>query len=88
VVTSQALFARLHKHPRFRVELVTHGTNVVRLPVKGAPGAKYQAALKSRGVHVRPPRGDGSAFELVVNEWLNRRQADELARAFVESLPG
>ena len=86
VATATALFARLGKHPRFRVETVPQGTNVVKLHVKGADAAKYQAALRGRGVSVRAPRGE-SAFTLVVNETLNRRPAEEMARAFIEALP-
>jgi hypothetical protein len=37
-------------------------------------------------VSVRAPRGE-SAFTLVVNETLNRRPAEEMARAFIEALP-
>ena len=87
VTASRALFARLQKHPRFRVELVPNGTNVVTLHVQNVDAARYQAALKSRGVIVRGPGQGGSAFLLVVNESLNRRPADDLARAFIEALP-
>src|SRR5262249_46356629 len=87
VATSRALFARLEKHARFRVETVAMGTNIVKLHVKDVDGAKYQAALKGRGVFVGNPGPDSSGFLLVINESLNRRPADELAKSFIEALP-
>lgn len=88
VAAGQALFARLEEHPRFRVERIPHGTNIVKLHLKDVDGAKYQAALKSRGVSIGKPSPDSSGIILKVNESLNRRPADELAKAFIESLVG
>jgi threonine aldolase len=87
IATARALFARLEKHPRFRVERIPNGTNIFKLHVKDAPVVKYHAALSSLKVHVGRPGKDGSPFVLVVNESLNRRSAEELARAFIEALP-
>jgi threonine aldolase len=87
VTTARALFARLQENPRFHVDLVPNGSNVVRLHVKDADARKYRAALESRGVGVNAPSDGGSVFVLVVNESANRRPADELARIFIEALP-
>jgi threonine aldolase len=88
VATARDLFARLGEHPRFRVEPIPHGTNIIKLHVADVGGARYQAALRERGVLVRDPGRGATAFVLTVNESLNRRPAAELARAFVEALPG
>jgi threonine aldolase len=87
VATSQALFAQLEKHPRFRIEPIPQGSNIVKLHVKDVDGTKYRDALKSRGVLVNDPSRDFAGFVLVVNESLNRRSADELARNFLDALP-
>jgi threonine aldolase len=87
VTAARALFARLQENPRFRVELIPNGSNVVRLHVKDVDAVKYRAALESRGVGVSAPNTGGSVFALVINESVNRRPADELARVFIEALP-
>lgn len=86
VGTARALFARLEKDPRFRVEPVPNGTNIFRLHVRVGDRKKYQAALAARGVQVRAPGGD-LPWLLLVNESAGRKSADELAGAFIETLP-
>jgi threonine aldolase len=88
VAAARTLFGRLQEHPRFRIEQVPHGTNIVKLHVKGVAGAKYQAALQSRGVSIKDPDRNSSEFQLVVNESLNRRSADDLTKTFIEALDG
>ena len=87
MATARALFARLEKDSRFRVEPVPNGTNIFKLYVRGGDRKKYQAALKARGVQVRVPADDRPLL-LFVNESVGRRPADELARAFIEALRG
>src|SRR5262249_53943134 len=87
VGTARGLFARLEKDSRFRVEPIPNGSNIFKLHVRVADRKVYQASLKDRGVHVRAPGGDGP-WLLFINESAGRRPADELARAFVEALPG
>jgi threonine aldolase len=84
--TAGALFDRLGRHPRFQVERIPNGTNVVKLHVKDVDGARYQAALKNRGVRINNPRPGSAEFFLTVNESLNRRPADDLAKAFIDAL--
>jgi threonine aldolase len=84
--SARALFAQLEEHPRFRLERIANGTNIVKLRVKDLDGAKYNAALKSRGVYINTPPPGSSELVLTINESLNRRPADELARIFVEAL--
>jgi threonine aldolase len=86
VATAKALFGQLGQHPRFRVEPVPHGTNITKLQVKDVDGVKYQAALNKQDILVGNPARGSSEFTLTVNESLNRRPAESLARAFVEAL--
>jgi threonine aldolase len=86
--TARALFARLEEHSRFRLERIANGTNIVKLHLRDVNGAKYQAALKSRGVSINGPRPESSEFMLTTNESLNRRPPDDLAMTFVEALSG
>jgi threonine aldolase len=87
VATGRALFAQLKKDPRFRVEEIPGGTNIFRLHVAVVDPKKYQADLQGRGVRIRIDRRGPQEFLLQVNESLNHRSADELARAFLDALP-
>lgn len=87
VEVSRMLFERLGKHPRFRIEQIPNGSNVIRLHVRDVDTAKYQQALQERGIFV-PVRGtDFTGFELTINESLNRLPVHDLVRIFVDSLP-
>ena len=83
---SKALFTLLESHPRFRVETLPRGTNIHRLHVKDVDLATYRAALATRGIRVPRPNPDEPFLRLVINESLNWKPAQELARAFIESL--
>jgi threonine aldolase len=86
VNTARSLFAKLEEHPRFRIEPVPHGTNIVSLQVKGIDPRKYQASLKRRGVLIREPVRDFPGILLVINESLKVRTPDDLAGAFIDAL--
>jgi len=86
VTTARALFARLEPISRLRVELIPHGTNIVKLHVLVHDVAKFRADLQARGVLVRRPSPDFRGFLLVVNESLNRVPADRIAEAFLGAL--
>lgn len=84
VANAKAMLEQLEKHPRFRVERIPNGTNIVKLHVKEVDGARYRESLQSKGVEID---GSGSGeFTLRINESANRRSGDELAKAFMESL--
>lgn len=83
--TAKAMYALLEKNPRFKVERIPNGTNITRLSVKDVDANRYMAALEKRGISVRPPNETGE-FSLTTNESLNRRSADDLAKAFSEAL--
>lgn len=88
VATAKALFAELQKDSRFRVEGYPGGTNIFKLHVDGADPKRYTAELKSRGILIRRAQRNAPDFLLFVNESLNRRPADQLARAFMYALGG
>src|SRR5205807_2120029 len=76
----------LEKHGRFRIEPVPQGSNIVKLHVKDVNGPKYREALKRRDILVNDQSRDVSGFLLVVNESVNRRPVDELAKGFIAAL--
>jgi threonine aldolase len=86
VAVAETLLTQFEQHPRFRVERIPHGTNIVKLHVRDVDGAKYQAALRNRGVYLGNPRPNSGEFMLTINESLNRHSPDELAKVFIESL--
>ncbi len=84
---ADAVLGELAKHPRFRVERVPNGTNIVRLHVAGVDAAGYAAALRKAGVIVQGARPGAAEYLLTVNETLLRRPAGDVAKAFLEALP-
>jgi threonine aldolase len=86
VAAAKTLFAALAKDSRLRVEGYPCGTNVIKLHVTDVDPKKYQEALRARGILLRPAGRDSHELRLAVNESLNRRPAEELARDFIESL--
>jgi threonine aldolase len=86
VGVARALFDALGQHSGFRVEEIKDGTNIYRLHVPTEDLAQYARNLKKHDILLAPPRKGAGALLLVVNESLNRRSAEELARAFVAAL--
>lgn len=87
VELSRTLFTTLEKDPRFRVEFIPNGTNIVRLHLKDIDAPHYRESLLERGVVLDEPSKDYSGFDLTINESLNRWSADDLAEAFVDAVP-
>ena len=80
-------FDVLGKKPGFHVEEITNGTNIYRLHVPAEDLAAYAQNLKKQEIHIRVPSQKGvDSLTLVVNESLNRRPAEELAKSFVAAL--
>jgi threonine aldolase len=89
VGVARRLFDELEQHSGFRVEAIPNGTNICRLHVPASDLAQYVQNLKKQDilvVPVRPPRKGADTLLLFTNESLNRRPAEELARAFVAAL--
>jgi threonine aldolase len=87
VAVSKRLFDILQQKSGFRVETYTNGTNICRLQVPTKNGVQYAKNLQERGILIRPPRTGTQEVMLFINESLNLRPAEELAKAFVEAIP-
>jgi threonine aldolase len=86
VGVARALFDALGQRSGFRVEGIPHGTNIFRLHVPTKDLAQYSRNLKMQNILLAPPPDGADALLLVVNESLNRRPAEELARAFAAAI--
>lgn len=89
VDNTEKLWKKLDAHPRFRVERIPNGSNIVALHVK-ADSKQLGANLLDAGVTISTgglTRGDGwTRLLLRVNETANRRSPDELAGLFTKGL--
>ncbi len=89
VDNTEKLWEKLDAHPRFRVERIPNGSNIVALHVKADP-KQLGANLLKAGVTISTggaASGKGwTRLLLRVNETANRRNADELAGLFMEGL--
>jgi threonine aldolase len=83
VAAARMLFRSLEKHG-FQLESIPQGTNICRLRVPTKDPDRYRTNLRERGILVRPA-AKGS-FTLLINESLNLRPAEELAKKFVDCL--
>jgi threonine aldolase len=88
IKTAKAMFTLLEANPRFRVEAAAQGTNIYKLHVKDVDPMMYREVLLGRGIRVpRPNPEEGfQGVRLIVNESVNMRSAQELAKVFIESL--
>ena len=89
VDNTEKLWKKLDAHPRFRVERIPNGSNIVALHVK-ADSKQLGANLLDAGVTISTgglTSGDGwTRLLLRVNETVNRRSPDELAGLFTKGL--
>lgn len=89
VGNTEKLWKKLDAHPRFRVERIPNGSNIVALHVKADP-KQLGANLLKAGVTISTgglASGDGwTRLLLRVNETANRRSPDELAGLFTKGL--
>ncbi len=76
--------AGIARHDAFSVERIPTGTNLSWLRVMTGDVDGFRRRLQIRGVHLAAPR-EGRVL-VGINETWNRRPADELAAAFIESL--
>jgi threonine aldolase len=86
---ADTLFRALGKHPAVRVQRSAVSTNVTRLCVCGATAASLPERLSARGISIRPPllsAPEGTDFELVTNETILRRPAEQVIADFVAAI--
>jgi threonine aldolase len=87
VAAAQQVFAELNRHDALRVEPLPGGSNIFRLHLKGIDVEKYHARLLEQGIRVRGASKEFQGLPLIVNESLNFRPANEIAKAFIDALP-
>jgi threonine aldolase len=88
VDSTEQLWRKLDQHPKFRVERIPNGSNIIALHVKG-DAKRLSENLKKRGVSVGGGKASGDGWSrmlLRVNETANRRSVDELAALFGEAI--
>ncbi|MBK9168368.1 MAG: aminotransferase class I/II-fold pyridoxal phosphate-dependent enzyme [Bryobacterales bacterium] len=87
--TTEALWSKLAAHPKFRIERIPKGSNIVALHVNGDT-KKLSANLAKQGVTISgggAKTADGwNRILLRVNETAGRRSADELASLFTRAV--
>ncbi|MBI1790889.1 MAG: amino acid lyase [Acidobacteria bacterium] len=88
VHASEELLRRLSADPRFRVERIPSGSNIVALHVRTGDATAFHKKLAAAGVTLRAPerQGDWSKVPLTINETINRRPAEELAGIFSQAI--
>jgi threonine aldolase len=87
--SAETLFQALRQHPRCEVRRPAAATNVTRLRVFGADAESLPERLVARGIAIRPAlhvSRKGAEFELLTNETILRRPAEEIIEIFIEAL--
>jgi len=88
-VAAETLFQGLRLHPGCKVRRPETGTNVARLRVLGADAESLPERLLARGIAIRPAlhaSREGAEFELLTNETILRRPANEIVETFIGAL--
>ena len=89
VANTEKLWKKLDQHPRFRVERIPNGSNIVALHMKADP-KKVGAALAEQGVTISTGgKSSGNGWYRVVlrvNETASRRSPDEVAALFSQAV--
>ena len=89
VAAAETLFQGLRLHPGCKVRRPETGTNVARLRVLGADAESLPERLLARGIAIRPAlhaSPEGAEFELLTNETILRRPANEIVETFIGAL--
>jgi threonine aldolase len=86
---AETLFQALRQHPGCEVRWPAAATNVTRLRVFGADAESLPERLIARGIAIRPAlhvSREGAEFELLTNETMLRRPANEIVETFIGAL--
>jgi threonine aldolase len=89
VAAAEILFQALRLHPGCEVRRPVAATNVTSLRVFGTDAERLPERLATRGIAIRPALHtlpEGAQFELLTNETILRRPANEIAEIFIEAL--
>jgi threonine aldolase len=84
VAASEAFLSAMSRDPAFSVSRIRNGTSRFQIAAVGVPPAAFRERLLARGVRLPAAAPDG--FWPTVNETWTRMTADQLARAFRDSL--
>lgn len=87
VQSAEELLRRLEESAGIRVERVPSGSNIVGIRIPDGRAEIFRQRLAQSGIVVRKPAKDSPLIWLMVNETINRRPAEELARQFLAALP-
>ena len=77
---------QLQEKAGLRVERVASGSNIVGIHLPENRADTFRQRLADAGIVVRKPANDSQLIWLMVNETINRRQPEDLARQFLAAL--
>ncbi len=86
VQSSEELLRQLQDRAGIRVERVPSGSNIVGIEIPDRRAALVQQRLSEANIVIRKPEKESQIIWLMVNETINRRPTDELARLFLGAL--
>ena len=85
VMASERLFQQLEASGRVHIERIQPGSNIARLRLTGGDPAAFRDKLARKSIFIAAPEPSGSIL-LNVNETVQRRPPEELARAFISAV--
>jgi threonine aldolase len=83
---AEDLLRQLQDKAGVRVERVPSGSNIIGIHLPENRTDTFQKRLADAGIVVRKPADDSRLVWLMVNETINRRQPEDLARQFLAAL--
>jgi len=89
VAVAETLFQAILRLDGCEVRRPAAATNVTRLRVFGSSAPSLPERLLARGIAIRPALrtgSEGAEFELITNETILRRPANEIVEIFIEAL--
>jgi len=85
VKNGETLLRLLEAQGKIRVERVSHGSNIIGIRLSSGTAGALQQKLAQAGIVIRGA-GDSAQTMIQVNETLNRRPAEEIAREFARAM--
>jgi len=86
VERSEELLRLIQDSAGIRLERVPSGSNIVGIHIPDGRAGTFQQRLADAGIIVRKPAPDSQIIWLMINETINRRPPQELARQFLAAL--
>ena len=86
VQSAEELLRKLQEKAGLRVERVQSGSNIIGIHLPENRADTFRQRLADAGIVVRKPADDSRLVWLMVNETVNRRQPEDLARQFLAAL--